>query len=100
METPMEIRDVHAAGQPVPLVPADQGKAKATGQPGRPDGDRVEISAQARRAAEADELVARVRALPEVRPAVVDAARRALQRGELDTPAAIEAAATAITRQT
>ena len=94
----MEVRDVHGAGQPIPLLPADQAKAKTTGRPARPDGDRIEISAQARRAVEADELVRRVRALPEVRPAVVDAARRALQRGELDTPAAIAAAATAMAR--
>ncbi len=55
-----------------------------------------DISDAPRRAAQVGPLVARVRAMPEVRAAVVEAARAAPRSGEIDSQAAIAAAVRAI----
>ena len=59
-------------------------------------GDSIAISPEARDAILVDRLVGGVLALPEARPAAVAAARAALDRGELDSPAAIQATVDAI----
>ena len=93
----MEIRNVQHPTHAATIDPGGERQPRAARQ-GESAGDRVDISAAGRRAARVGQLVRRVLDLPEVRPPVVDAARRALESGDLDTQAAIEATVRAITR--
>jgi len=90
----MEIRNVQLPPSSVPVDLGRRGQAKAARQGA--GGDPVEISSAARRAALVDRLVQQTLALPESRPAVVEAARLALQAGDLDTQAALHATARAL----
>jgi len=94
----LEVRTVDSPPRPVAIEPPVPRQAKAPGQNG--SGDRVEISAAGRQAALIGELARRVLDLPEERPALIEAARGALQRGELDTPAALLATVHGMTRDT
>ena len=95
----MEVRNVGAPGpSPASLQPSrEQPKARATRQENS-SGDRIEISAGARDAALAAELARGVLAMGEIRPEVVEAARSALESGELDRPEAALETARAIAR--
>jgi len=90
----MEVRNIPGAGQPTPIPPQGDPAAKAGRQPA--SADRVEISAAGREAAFVGDLARQVLDLPDSRPDAVAAARRALERGDLDSPAAFLAAARAI----
>jgi hypothetical protein len=90
----MDVRSIPGAGQAPPIQPG--GSRPGSSERSSPSGDRIEISDSARRAACADGLAREVLDLPETRPGVVEAARRALARGELDAPQAARAAARAL----
>jgi hypothetical protein len=89
----MQVRNVNRAPQTPAVEPRGQRQAKGTGEA---SADRVEISEAGRQAILVEQLARRVLEFPEVRPAVVEAARRSLDSGELDSPAAFRATATAL----
>ena len=72
-------------------APADRATATESAE-----GDTIRISPQARQAILVDRLTQQVLRLPDARPEAVAAARAALERGDLDTPAALDATADAI----
>ena len=90
----MQIHRVHNPVATALIDPGGQRRSGAAG--GGASGDQVSISLAGRHAALVGDLTRQVLALPESRPAVVDAARQALVSGELDTPAAVAATARAI----
>ncbi len=90
----MDIRTVSGPGQPLPVQPQGDRAAKAGHQPA--SADQVEISAAGRQAVWLGGLAREALELPERRPDAVAAARAALERGDLDSPAAFLAAARAM----
>ncbi len=90
----MDIRNVSGAGQPIPVQPQGERDAK-TDRPLVPT-DQVEISAAGRQAATVGALARQALELPDSRPDAVAAARAALERGDLDSPAAFLATARAL----
>jgi hypothetical protein len=90
----MDIRNVGGSGQPIPILPQGDHAANAGRQPASTD--QVEISAAGHQAARVGSLARAALELPESRPDAVAAARAALERGDLDSPAAFLAAARAL----
>lgn len=88
------LRGIGQPSQAYPLEPGGRPTGKAAGRTA--SGDVVEISSQARRAVKIHGYVQQVLRMPDSRPAAVQAARQALERGELDSPASIAATAQAI----
>lgn len=95
----MEVRNTQLgglgrSGQATPLLPGSRPNGKSDAKSAR--NDVVEISSQARQAVKVHGFAQQVLAIPDTRPAVVLAARQALESGQLDSPGAIEATAQAI----
>jgi hypothetical protein len=90
----MDIRNIPGAGQPIPIQPQADRAPKTNNPPAAVD--QVAISDAGRQAVFVGGLARQALGLPDSRPDVVAAARRALESGELDSPAAFLATARAI----